>query len=290
MQDGEKLFSVSKMAELCDVTAKQLRYYDRNGILRPCRRAPETGYRFYAESQIEEIMLIREMHALGLPLKSIGSLLNARDLSSLREELERRLAVARSELEQSQRRYDRTVEVLLRVMRATEQRTTVPDEDRRISVIDVPPCTVAYTRYVSSWNAKKLFIRRRAELYKIAAHYELQVSGANMAIFHSGYLKQFSDAPGDEKGDLEICIRVVALSGNCPAVRTIPAFRAVTALYRGDYRAMKPRYLEMERWAAAHSIALAGSSLEEYLVGASMTGQHEDYLTRLYLPLASCGL
>ena len=30
----------------------------------------------------------------------------------------------------------------------------------------------------------------------------------------------------DGEGDLEICIRVVDLPGNCPAVRTIPAFRA----------------------------------------------------------------
>ncbi|MGI6075006.1 MAG: MerR family transcriptional regulator [Pyramidobacter sp.] len=290
MKDGEKLYSVSKMAELCDVTAKQLRYYDHNGILRPHFRDPESGYRFYAESQIEEIMLIREMHALGLSLKSIGSLLNDRDLSSLRAELERRLSAAHGELEQAQRRYDRTVEVLLRVMRATEQRAARADSEQEIHLAEVPSCTVAFTRYVSSWNAKKLFIRRRAELYKIAAHYGLQVSGANMAIFHSGYLKQFSDAPGDAEGDLEICIRVVALAGNCPAVRTIPAFRAVTALYRGDYRAMKPRYLEMERWADAHGITLAGSSLEEYLVGASMTRHREDYLTRLYLPVAGCAL
>ncbi|WP_288296832.1 MerR family transcriptional regulator [uncultured Pyramidobacter sp.] len=290
MTDGEKRFTIGQMAELCNVSAKQLRHYDANGILAPARRDPQSGYRFYTENQIEEILLIQEMHAIGLSLKDIGSLLNRRDLSSLRLELEQGLAAARDELERARRKYDRTVEVLLRVMHAMEHRAAPLAQEREIRLADVPARTVAFTRYVSSWNAKKLFIQRRAELYKIAARHGLHMTGANMAIFHSGYLKQFSDDPADGEGDLEICIRVVDLPGNCPTVRTIPAFRAVTALYGGDYRAMKPRYLEMERWAAEHGVALAGTSLEEYLVGASMTRHREDYVTRLYLPVRGCAI
>lgn len=290
MTDGEKFFTIGQMAALCNVSAKQLRYYDGSGVLSPARRDPQSGYRFYTENQIEELLLIQEMHALGLPLKNIGSLLNRRDLSSLRFELERGLVAAREELEQARRKYDRTVEVLLRVAHAMERRTAAPCGDREIRLIDVPARAVAFTRYVSPWNAKKLFIQRRAELYKLAGRHGLHMTGANMAIFHSGYLKQFSDDPADGEGDLEICIRVVDLPGNCPAVRTIPAFRAVTALYGGDYRAMEPRYLEMERWAAERGVALAGTSLEEYLVGASMTRRREDYVTRLYLPVQGCAI
>ena len=221
MTDGEKRFTIGQMAELCNVSAKQLRHYDANGILAPARRDPQSGYRFYTENQIEEILLIQEMHAIGLSLKDIGSLLNRRDLSSLRLELEQGLAAARDELGRARRKYDRTVEVLLRVMHAMEHRAAPLAQEREIRLADVPARTVAFTRYVSSWNAKKLFIQRRAELYKIAARHGLHMTGANMAIFHSGYLKQFSDDPADGEGDLEICpVRrrlprhEAALSGN----------------------------------------------------------------------------
>ncbi|MDL2272142.1 MerR family DNA-binding transcriptional regulator, partial [Desulfovibrio sp. OttesenSCG-928-I05] len=38
----EKKFSIGQIAELCNISKKQLRYYDENGILVPKFRDPET--------------------------------------------------------------------------------------------------------------------------------------------------------------------------------------------------------------------------------------------------------
>ena len=283
--DETKRYTVGQMAELCSVSAKQLRYYDNNGILAPAWRDERSGYRYYTEEQIEEVLLIRELNALGVSLKNIGGVIGSRDLSSLKAELESTLVRAREELEAARRKYDRTVEVLLRVLRSAETAHSA-----RVELTHVPETTVVFTRYVSYWNAKKLFISRRAELYQLANAHGLHMTGANMAVFHSGYLKQFSDAPEDGEGDLEICIRVTGPRGNLPCCRTIPAFAAVTTLHTGHYRTMKPAYLRMEAWAREHGYALSGVSIEEYLVGASMTKNKDDYVTRLYLPVEGSGV
>ena len=297
----EKSYSIGQMADLCRVSAKQLRYYDNNGILSPALRDGKTGYRFYREDQIEEVLLIQELRGIGISLSSIGNLLNDRDLSSLKRELEEALPAVRAELDQARYRYDRLMEVLLRVLKAMDHINVSSGapagtpRQQEVRLLDVPPRTVAFTRRVSSWSAEStrtvsIFVSRRAELYEIVKQYGLHMTGANMAIFHSGYRKQFSGRPEDGEGDLEVCVTVDNLSGHCPCCRTIPAFRAVSAIHVGPYRNMEPCYLRMELWAKENGIRLSGLSLEEYLVNASMTQDSQNYVTRLYLPIEGCGL
>jgi len=40
-------YTVGEMANLCNVTAKQLRYYDQQGLLKPAYRDRQNGYRYY---------------------------------------------------------------------------------------------------------------------------------------------------------------------------------------------------------------------------------------------------
>ena len=143
---------------------------------------------------------------------------------------------------------------------------------------------VVFTRYISYWNAKSLFINRRAELYAIADQYGLTITGPNMAIFHGGYMDQFDDSESKSEGDLETCV-AVSQGGRCQHIRTLNSFTAVSSVFIGHYRNMQPHYLAMEQWAEEHGYQLSGASLEEYLVGATMTNREEDYVTRLYLPL-----
>lgn len=291
METSENKFTVGQMAELCSMTAKQLRYYDNNGILCPAIRDPETGYRYYTEQQIQEVLMIQELKELGFPLKSISALLNHRGLDSLRRELMENLDRVRQELEAARVKYDRTVDILMRVMAFSSPSSGLVSQDAcgPIQLVTTTERPIVFTRYVSYWNAEKLFIQRRGELLRLAEQQNLKPTGANMAIFHSNYLKQFSSLPEDSEGDLEVCIGVCNPTPS-PHCRILPSFQAVSCIFLGDYRFMKPCYEKMEAWAAQRGLSLSGASLEEYLVGATMTNRPEDYVTRLFLPLRGFSL
>lgn len=158
-------------------------------------------------------------------------------------------------------------------------------EATALAVVDFPATWVAYTRYQCYWKASKLFISRRAELLKAMDQAGLEPVEVNMAIFHSDYKKQFSEDPSDNEGDLEVCYRVRHPDPQSPLCRQIPAFRAVTCLYVGPYAEMLPAYLALEDYAQRLGLALRGTSLEEYLVGATMTADPQNYVTRIYLPI-----
>lgn len=281
--DSER-YTIGQIAEICNIPAKQLRYYDETGVISPHYRDPVTQYRYYGKEQIEELLLLQELKSLDFPLKDIGKMLERRELRRLRQKLEARLYDIRSELSEKQRQYDSAVGLLLRVTNGIGL-TRQTDDSREIGLTEFESRTVLFTRYRSPWNANHLFIRRRAELYRIAKELGLTIGGVNLAVFHSGYLSQFSSLPEDQEGDLEVCLSVLDTGRDAKQLRRIPAFQAVTAVHIGHYRDMKETYLRMEAFSKEHGCCLANISVEEYLVGATMTDDPADYVTRLYIPL-----
>lgn len=70
-----ELISIGEFARRTRLSRKALRLYDRLGLLRPARVDPDSGYRWYAASQLEPARLIAGLRELGLPLAEIGPIL-----------------------------------------------------------------------------------------------------------------------------------------------------------------------------------------------------------------------
>lgn len=79
----------------------------------PAYRGESSNYRYYIESQIAEILLLKELRELKFPVKVIWKLFSDRNLKGLEEELERRMGELRVEQDELQKRYDKTLEFFL---------------------------------------------------------------------------------------------------------------------------------------------------------------------------------
>lgn len=81
------MLKIGLFAQIGQVTVKTLHHYDRLGILRPARIDPETGYRYYSASQLNDLATILTLKDLDLSLEQIAELLdgglNPTDLHSI---------------------------------------------------------------------------------------------------------------------------------------------------------------------------------------------------------------
>lgn len=68
-------YTVKGLAQLSGVTPRTLRWYDREGLLRPARLTP-AGYRIYGPEEVDRLQQILFYRALGLGLSAIRSLLD----------------------------------------------------------------------------------------------------------------------------------------------------------------------------------------------------------------------
>lgn len=138
-------YTVGEMANLCNVTAKQLRYYDQQGLLKPAYRDRQNGYRYYEDSQIEEVLLLSSLKELDLPNQRIGALLKKRDLRTLSRELEEHLYEVRQARDATVAKYDALIDNILRIMGGLsflESRQAAAEPS--VSVVEFPAAWVLY--------------------------------------------------------------------------------------------------------------------------------------------------
>lgn len=96
------LLSIGEVAHLKGVGIKALRYYERIGILRPAYVNPETGYRYYALRQMNELDVIVSCVQLGVPLKELADYVSEGGVMDIAALLDRARALAVEKLRSTQ--------------------------------------------------------------------------------------------------------------------------------------------------------------------------------------------
>lgn len=68
-------YTIKELADLAGLTTRTLRWYDEEGLLKPCR-ATDAGYRMYGPAQVNRLQHILFYRELGLELAAIRKLLD----------------------------------------------------------------------------------------------------------------------------------------------------------------------------------------------------------------------
>ncbi len=98
MSDSNML-KIGDFAQLAGTNLRTLRYYEELGLLSPASRSAG-GFRYYRESEVHRVQMIRDLQELGLQLENIRSLIQARQESETREQF---LARVKQALEEQSR-------------------------------------------------------------------------------------------------------------------------------------------------------------------------------------------
>jgi DNA-binding transcriptional MerR regulator len=80
------LVSIGEFSRMSRLSPKALRLYDELGLLVPARVDPDTGYRSYATTQLEQARLVASLRRIGVPLARIKHI-QTLDSASAAEEI-----------------------------------------------------------------------------------------------------------------------------------------------------------------------------------------------------------
>lgn len=72
---GDDLYSIGKVGEVCKITTKALRYYDKMGILSPDKVDDESGYRYYSKESLLSVPMIKYYKQSGFKLEEMREFL-----------------------------------------------------------------------------------------------------------------------------------------------------------------------------------------------------------------------
>src|SRR5689334_1047420 len=142
------MFSIGEFAQHGRVSVRMLRHYDAIGLIRPACVDPDTGYRFYQASQLDELNRVIALKDLGFTLQQVQAILEEKVTAA---ELRGMLKLRRAEIQA-------LIEAeTTRLARVEARLMTIEDEAR------VPADGVVI---------KRLAPVRVAELTGVAAGYE----------------------------------------------------------------------------------------------------------------------
>lgn len=261
------MLTIGAFSKLARVSARMLRYYDALGLLRPAHTGAENGYRYYDEAQLEVLARIERLKLYGFPLSEIGDLLALPEAELARCIHHRRLAAYTqlNDLRQSLRRMEDDIIKMEGIGMLTEKYHVILMEDPAQKVL-------ALRRTINVRQTHALFQDLRREM---------EAKGLKQA----GYTQQLCHGEEFSYESMDVEAQV-AVAGDAPGVREMPAQTCAAVIHTGPYEDLKYAYDALCAWLAEHGeYQVCGPAIERYLKDESMVQSPEELETGVLFPV-----
>jgi DNA-binding transcriptional MerR regulator len=243
------LLSIGDFSRMTFLTVKALRHYDEVGLLKPARKDPSSGYRYYRPEQVAQARLIRRLRDLELPVDDVRTVLAAPDGAT-------RNAVMAEHLDRMSRQLEEVQETVDSLRRMLSDHVEVG-----ITYRDEPATMVLAIRgHVDGDSAVAWWIEAFTELHRLLRTAGIRRTGPDGAEFPTEF---FTDGEGELVAFVPVD-RVPSLAGRAEAV-TRPAVRYAVALHDGPMVDLDGAYAAVGRTVADRAIASEGPVVERYL-------------------------
>ena len=267
-----QLVPIGRFSQITRLTIKQLRHYDRLGVLRPAVVDEDSGYRYYGLAQVDRAVVVRLLRRAGVSLDDIASLLGEADPATILQ----RLRVHRDRLERSMAEIRTTLAHLERIVEQKEGLTVY-----EVEVKQVPEQSV-------------LLVRKQTTMEGIGdamgqAFGELMAYMGPAAITPAGpplcvYTEEFD---GESGGEMWVCMPVPPGAAGKGAVEAaiVPGGTMAATVHQGPYDTLGQAYAAVFGWIEEHGHQPAGPMRDVYLTDPDQVPP-EEYRTEVQWPIA----
>ncbi len=259
---------IGRFARSCRLSIKALRYYDEQGLLKPTLVSVATGYRYYAQSQAREAVLIGMLRSLGIGVAAIRDIL--RSSAALRHSLLER------EIQRLEREVVGRQQALRAVQRIAALGRLVPYE---VALREEPPLTVARRSVVTS--AERLVPDTTQLIYALFA--ELRAAACQLM---DPVLCLTEEPDRDEQLIVHACAGVALPFPTLETAEIIelPGGTFAWLSHRGAYEELGLAYHALHAWAQERGHEQRGLIREIYRNDPADVAA-EDLVTEVLFPI-----
>ena len=262
------MLKISEFSKLSHLTVKALRFYEKEGLLKPAFVDEWTHYRFYETSQLSTAAKIIAYRQLDLSIGEIKAVFAGADVKQILREkekaltkekqlLESRLSIIHSILEDREMKYQ-----------VTEK--TIPET----LVYSAETVLKTYSESMQwiPWVGQEC-LRLNPELkcaeppYEFCEYLDGEYRETDIRIRHS----EAVTAIGKENEHIRF--------------RTLPAAKVLSTYHKGSYETIGEAYAFLMKYAEQSGYTVAGLSRECYIDGIWNQESEEDWLTEIQLPV-----
>ena len=262
------MLRISDFSKLSHLTVKALRFYEKEGLLKPASVDEWNNYRFYETSQLETAAKIKSYRQLGLSIEEIKAVFSGTDLKEVLQEkrgslleekhvIESRLSIINSILEDKEMKYQVTEKVIPEKIVYTAETVLKTYSD--------------IMHWIPSVGQECLELNPGMKCaeppYEFCEYLDGEYKETDIHIRHNEAVTAF----GKENDHIKF--------------KTLPETKVISIYHKGSYANIGEAYAFLMKYAGQNGYIPSGLSRECYIDGIWNKESEEDWLTEIQLPV-----
>lgn len=262
------MLKIGEFSKLSHLTVKALRFYEKKGLLIPETVDEWTGYRFYETRQLEDAAKIKAYRQLDLSIDEIKAILDGADakvifsekaqaLQSQREEIDVRLSIIKSILEDINMKYQVTVKEIPAAIVYYSEATLEKYSD---AMKFIPACGEECMKLNPDLKCTN-------PPYEFCEYLDGEYRETNIRIRHNEAVEK----AGRENDMIKF--------------REIPETKVLSIFHKGAYDQIGEAYAFIMKYAEDNGYTVTGLARECYIDGIWNKDSVDEWLTEIQLPV-----
>ncbi len=278
----KKLYSVKEVLELCNITRKQLYFYEEKGFVTPVRNE-ENRYRYYSDKQMVILEFVRDFRDLGFSFDSIKNMLDHPTPKVLRNSIRKAMTDAREQLDESIARYERRMTRFTTMLEASSLLTAYPSQIEREHI---PSANIIYYDFSGTFLDDPIaFYTQYSKLDKLINTGRYTRTSPKRLCFSNAFNPDHSINEDKQNIRIFYAIREEA-SDNSHFMKTEET-DVLSLIHIGSFKEpLVHSYQRIVDYAADHHLELAPVSFEEYLIDPAISYPDSSlWVTKVSIPI-----
>ena len=262
------MLKISEFSKLSHLTIKALRFYEREGLLKPASVDEWNNYRFYETTQLETAAKIKSYRQLDLSIDEIKALFAGADVKeilkgkiiSLEKEkhlIESRLSVINSIMEDKEMKYQVTEKVIPETIVYTAETVLKNYSDIMTWIPSVGQECLELNPGMKCTEPQ----------YEFCEYLDGEYKETDIHIRHNEAVTSF------RKGNDHISFKI------------LPEAKVLSIYHKGPYSNIGEAYAFLMKYAEQNGYTTAGLIRECYIDGLWNKESEEEWLTEIQLPI-----
>lgn len=265
------MLTIGEFSKITGLSVKTLRFYHETGVLVPSAVDNDTGYRYYAESKIDEARIIKQLRLLDFPLEEIAEILSSyQDDADILDYLERQKRMIEDKV-RAFREIGASLDNIISQER--EARKAMNDAHYEVETKVVGSLLIAGVRMKGKYSDCG------QGFAKIGKKFGRHISGKPFLLHYDHEYK-------DDDADFEACFPIrKGTSTEGITVRELPGGQCVTLLHKGPYEELGRSYQKILTHIKNQGHEILTPTREVYIKGPGMIfkGNPKKYLTEIQM-------
>ncbi len=264
------LISIGQFSKICSVSIKTLRYYDKVDLLKPAKVDDFTGYRYYNEEQLKDMLTINRLKRYGFSLIEIKAFLSEKDKRVLFSKLKKQLKNIKNDIGYKK-------------MLLSELNDLITDFERTGEFMSYENNYIVYLEksdelaLLSSRQNMSVeeFGKYYGEIFTKIARGNIETAGAAVAIYHD---REFDE----NNSDIEVGI---AIKDKSKATIVLESRLCATTVHKGAYANLTEAYASVVKWINANDYKITAPPYEIYVKSHVDNVPVSQWETKIFFPV-----